>query len=71
MSEPAHSAQTEPEHKIGLVACLAFGTMVGGGVFTLSGTAIDDAGPAALLSYAIAGPSVGRLTRRSMSWRDA
>jgi amino acid transporter len=43
--------------RIGLVACLAFavGTMVGGGVFTLSGTAIDEAGPAALLSYAIAG----------------
>lgn len=42
---------------IGLVACLAFavGTMVGGGVFTLSGVAINMAGPAALLSYAIAG----------------
>jgi APA family basic amino acid/polyamine antiporter len=42
---------------IGLVPCLAFavGTMVGGGVFTLSGTAINEAGPAALLSYLIAG----------------
>ena len=43
--------------QIGMIQCLAFavGTMVGGGVFTLSGTAINDAGPAALLSYAIAG----------------
>jgi amino acid transporter len=42
---------------IGLVPCLAFavGTMVGGGVFTLSGVAINMAGPAALLSYVIAG----------------
>lgn len=43
--------------KIGLVPCLAFavGTMVGGGVFTLSGTAINEAGPAALVSYLLAG----------------
>jgi amino acid transporter len=42
---------------IGLVACLAFavGTMVGGGVFTLSGVAIDMAGPSAIVSYLIAG----------------
>lgn len=42
---------------IGLVACLAFavGTMVGGGVFTLSGVAINIAGPAAIVSYVIAG----------------
>lgn len=42
--------------EIGLVPCLAFavGTMVGGGVFTLSGTAVNDAGPAALVSYGIA-----------------
>lgn len=41
---------------IGLIPCLAFavGTMVGGGVFTLSGTAINDAGPSAILSYVIA-----------------
>lgn len=45
------------EGSIGLVQCLAFavGTMVGGGVFTLSGTAINNAGPAALLAYALAG----------------
>lgn len=45
------------EGKIGPLACLAFavGTMVGGGVFTLSGTAINDAGPSALLAYGIAG----------------
>src|SRR5262245_27486420 len=43
--------------QIGLIQCLAFavGTMVGGGVFTLSGTAINEAGPAALLAYGIAG----------------
>ncbi|MSO42146.1 MAG: amino acid permease [Solirubrobacterales bacterium] len=43
--------------KIGPVACLAFavGVMVGGGVFSLSGIAINDAGPAALLAYLIAG----------------
>jgi amino acid transporter len=42
---------------IGLVACLAFavGTMVGGGVFTLSGTALNEAGPSALVSYLLAG----------------
>ncbi|MEV7007793.1 APC family permease [Streptosporangium sp. NPDC051022] len=42
---------------IGLVPCLAFavGTMVGGGVFTLSGTALNEAGPAALVSYLVAG----------------
>ncbi|MEV8635790.1 APC family permease, partial [Streptosporangium sp. NPDC051023] len=42
---------------IGVVPCLAFavGTMVGGGVFTLSGTAVNEAGPAALVSYLTAG----------------
>ena len=45
------------EEKIGFTPVLAFavGAMVGGGVFTLSGTGIDRAGPAALLSYALAG----------------
>lgn len=45
------------EKKIGFTPVLAFavGAMVGGGVFTLSGTGIDRAGPAALLSYALAG----------------
>ncbi|MFI2753810.1 APC family permease [Cellulomonas sp. P22] len=46
-----------PRHSIGLVACVAFGvgTTVGGGVFTLSGTAINLAGSAAVLAYALAG----------------
>lgn len=44
-------------HQIGLIPCLAFsvGTMIGGGVFTLSGLVVDSAGPAALLAYALAG----------------
>lgn len=44
-------------HKIGLIPCLAFavGTMVGGGVFALSGTAVNNAGPAAIVSYLLAG----------------
>ena len=43
--------------QIGLVSCVAFGvgTTVGGGVFTLSGTAVNLAGPGAVLSYVIAG----------------
>ncbi|MGN6332229.1 MAG: APC family permease [Motilibacteraceae bacterium] len=42
---------------IGLLPCLAFavGTMIGGGVFTLSGIAVDEAGPSAILGYVIAG----------------
>jgi basic amino acid/polyamine antiporter, APA family len=53
----AKSRAEAPEHQIGLVACVAFcvGTMIGGGVFTLSGTAVDMAGPAAIAAYAIAG----------------
>lgn len=45
------------DQKIGFVPVLAFavGAMVGGGVFTLSGTAINEAGPAALVAYALAG----------------
>jgi len=45
------------EKKIGLISVLAFavGAMIGGGVFTLSGEALNRAGPAALVSYAIAG----------------
>lgn len=43
-------------HAIGLVPALAFGvgSVVGGGVFTLSGTAINMAGPWAITSYLIA-----------------
>lgn len=42
---------------IGLLPCMAFavGTMIGGGVFTLSGIAVDEAGPSAILGYVIAG----------------
>jgi basic amino acid/polyamine antiporter, APA family len=49
--------ETQSQGSIGLVSCLAFavGSMVGGGVFTLSGTALNKAGPAALLAYGIAG----------------
>jgi amino acid transporter len=49
--------QAGTARKIGLIPCLAFavGTMVGGGVFTLSGTAINHAGPAAIISYLGAG----------------
>jgi amino acid transporter len=43
--------------KIGLLACVAFavGTMIGAGVFVLSGIAVRKAGPAALVSFALAG----------------
>jgi len=51
------SGNTGSKHKIGLIPCLAFavGTMIGGGVFTLSGVAVDQAGPGALLAYLLAG----------------
>ncbi len=50
-------ASPEGKHQIGLIPCIAFcvGTMIGGGVFTLSGLAVDQAGPSALLAYLIAG----------------
>src|SRR5204862_5465868 len=56
-SRSGAAAAPAPPPSIGLVPCLAFavGTMVGGGVFTLSGTAINEAGPAALVSYLLAG----------------
>lgn len=46
--------------KIGLLSAIAFsvGTMVGAGVFVLSGPAIGFAGPGALLSFTLAGLSV-------------
>ncbi|MFN8133416.1 MAG: APC family permease [Solirubrobacteraceae bacterium] len=55
--DPRAATEAPPERKIGLIPCLAFavGTMIGGGVFTLSGTAINQAGPAAIVSYLIAG----------------
>lgn len=42
---------------IGLVSCVAFavGTMVGAGVFVLSGLAVQRAGPAAIASFVLAG----------------
>lgn len=45
---------------IGLVTCVAFavGTMIGGGVFVLSGLAVRRAGPAAIVSFALAGTLV-------------
>ena len=51
------AASVQRDKKMGFVSVLAFaiGAMIGGGVFTLSGIAINHAGPAALVSYAIAG----------------
>lgn len=53
----AGGKRTVRAEKIGFVPVLAFavGAMVGGGVFTLSGTGINRAGPAALISYLLAG----------------
>ena len=50
------SASAQPR-QIGLVSAVAFavGTMVGAGVFVLSGIAVQKAGPAALVSFALAG----------------
>jgi APA family basic amino acid/polyamine antiporter len=50
-------AQQRRDNKIGLVSCVAFavGTMVGAGVFVLSGLAVEKAGPAALVSFALSG----------------
>ncbi|MHB8895957.1 MAG: APC family permease, partial [Candidatus Geothermincolia bacterium] len=47
----------EDKHQIGLIPCVAFcvGTMIGGGVFTLSGMAVDKAGPSAIFAYMVAG----------------
>lgn len=44
-------------HTIGMIALISFavGTMVGGGVFALSGVVIQKAGPAAIISYLLAG----------------
>lgn len=59
MANPASTDSAGPRApgQIGLVACVAFGvgTTVGGGVFTLSGTALNLAGPGAALSYIVAG----------------
>src|SRR3954468_17779693 len=49
--------KAENRPKIGLLSCIAFavGTMIGAGVFVLSGPAIHNVGPAALMSYGTAG----------------
>src|SRR5487761_1326267 len=46
--------------KIRLLTATAFaiGAMIGGGVFVLTGTALQQAGPAALLAFMIAGVTV-------------
>lgn len=56
-SASSPSSASQPKAQIGLISCVAFGvgTTVGGGVFTLSGTAINIAGSGAVLSYIIAG----------------
>src|SRR3954468_7585660 len=52
--------KAENRPKIGLLSCIAFavGTMIGAGVFVLSGPAIHNVGPAALISYGTAGVCV-------------
>ena len=47
-------------NKIGLIASIAFavGAMVGGGVFALTGVALQQTGPAALVSFILAGVMV-------------
>ncbi|HEY3139678.1 MAG TPA: APC family permease [Acidimicrobiales bacterium] len=54
---PPATTTSRATPSIGLIPSLAFavGTMVGGGVFTLSGTAINEAGPAAIVAYLAAG----------------
>lgn len=44
-------------HSIGMISLIAFavGTMVGGGVFALSGMVVKDAGPGAIIAYILAG----------------
>jgi amino acid transporter len=46
-----------PRGEVGLVACVAFavGTMVGAGVFVLSGLAVGRAGPSAIVAFGLAG----------------
>lgn len=44
-------------HSLGMISLIAFavGTMVGGGVFALSGIVVKDAGPGAIIAYIAAG----------------
>lgn len=56
-SGPAAAAPKSAAKKIGLIAALSFavGTMIGGGVFALSGTVVDDAGSGAIVGYILSG----------------
>lgn len=53
---PTHGAP-DKAHTIGMVSLVAFavGTMVGGGVFALSGIVVSDAGPGSIIAYVLAG----------------
>jgi APA family basic amino acid/polyamine antiporter len=53
---PAAARDARADGGIGLWSCVAFavGTMVGAGVFVLSGLAVEKAGPAALASFLLA-----------------
>jgi amino acid transporter len=57
MPQPAERGTRPENDKIGLIPCVAFavGTMIGAGVFVLSGLAVQKAGPAALASFVLAG----------------
>lgn len=54
-ANPAKSGGSS--HSIGMIPLIAFavGTMVGGGVFALSGIVVKDAGPGAIIAYILAG----------------
>lgn len=51
------SSGTGSKHTLGMISLIAFavGTMVGGGVFALSGIVVKDAGPGAIIAYIAAG----------------
>jgi len=55
-SRASSASGSGPDGGIGLWSCVAFavGTMVGAGVFVLSGLAVEKAGPAALASFLLA-----------------
>ncbi len=57
---PAATVADAPRGTVGLVSCVAFavGTMVGAGVFVLSGLAVRRAGPAAFVAFGLAGVMV-------------
>lgn len=57
MPSPSPRGPRPEKDKIGLLPCVSFavGTMIGAGVFVLSGLAVQKAGPAALVSFALAG----------------